>query len=444
MSIGSIIFIVLLAAAVALFARNVRRVVRNIGLGRDEARNDRKAERWAVMARVALGQGKMVSRPVAGLMHILIYVGFVIINLEVLEIIIDGIFGTHRIGAVLGGFYGFLIAGFEVLAVGVLLACVVFIARRALLQLPRFHKPEMKGWPARDAMVILVVEILLMGAFLTMNAADVTLQAIGAEHYVAAGAFPVSSVLASTFGFPSLQADMLITIERAMWWFHIIGILAFLNYLPYSKHFHIILAFPNTWYSKLEPKTQVRNMPRITGEVQSMMDPGVAPPEPTPARQVVGIEVPERFGAKDVFDLGWKSLLDAYSCTECGRCTSECPANITGKLLSPRKVVMDTRDRLEEVGRNIDANNGIFKDDGRDLHSHISDEELWACTTCNACTQACPVNIDPVEIILEMRRYLVMEQSSTRPALTSMFNNVENNGAPWAFGQDKRMDWTNS
>ncbi|MBX2980640.1 MAG: (Fe-S)-binding protein [Flavobacteriales bacterium] len=439
MSVSSILFLILVAAAAALFARNLRRVIRNIALGRDEQRNDRPAERWGIMARVALGQSKMVVRPVAGFMHILIYIGFVIINIEVLEIVIDGLFGTHRIGAFMGPLYDVLIGSFEILAVGVLLACVVFIARRAVLQLPRFHKPEMKGWPTKDAMIILVTEIALMGAFLKMNAADQVLAQRGVEHYTTAGAYPVSSLLQPFFA--SMGTGTVLAFERFFWWFHIIGILAFLNYLPYSKHFHIILAFPNTWYSKLQPRTEMANMPRITGEVMSMMAPSVAPPEPAPARQVAGIEVPERFGAKDVFDLSWKSLMDAYSCTECGRCTSECPANLTGKLLSPRKVVMDTRDRLEEVGRNIDANGGTFKDDGKSLHSYISDEELWACTTCNACTQVCPVNIDPVHVIMEMRRYLVMEESRTRPALTGMFNNVENNGAPWAFGQDKRMEW---
>ena len=440
MSISNIVFILLLLGAGGLFGRNLLRVVRNIRLGRDQDIRDRKAERWSVMARVALGQSKMVARPVAGFMHILIYAGFVIINLEVAEIVIDGIFGTHRIGAFLGSFYDFLIGSFEVLAVGVLLACVVFIARRAILQLPRFHKPEMKGWPTKDAMIILVVEMLLMGAFLKMNATDQVLAERGVEHYTTAGSYPVSSLLRPFF--VDMSNGTVIAFERFFWWFHIVGILAFLNYLPYSKHFHILLAFPNTWYSKLEPRTEMANMPRITGEVRSMINPSVAPPDPAPPRTVAGIEVPERFGAKDVFDLSWKSLMDAYSCTECGRCTSECPANITGKLLSPRKVMMDTRDRLEEVGRIIDANNGTFMDDGNSLHTRITDEELWACTTCNACTQACPVNIDPVNIIMEMRRYLVMEESSTRPALTGMFNNVENNGAPWAFGPDKRMDWT--
>jgi heterodisulfide reductase subunit C len=440
MSLSSILFLVLAATAIGLFTRNVRRVIRNIGLGRDEDRSDRAAERFGVMARVALGQSKMVVRPVAGFMHILIYVGFVIINIEVLEIIIDGIFGTHRIGSFLGPLYDVLIGSFEILAVGVLIACFVFIARRAILQLPRFKNPDLKGWPARDAMIILVVEIALMGAFLKMNAADQVLAQRGVDHYTTAGAYPVSSLLRPFF--EGMSDGTVLGFERFFWWFHIIGIFAFLNYLPYSKHFHIILAFPTTYFSKLEPKTEIANMERVSGEVRSMMDPSIAPPEPAAARTVAGIEVPDRFGAKDVFDLSWKSLLDAYSCTECGRCTSECPANITGKLLSPRKIMMDTRDRLEEVGANIDANGGTYKDDGKSLHTRITDEELWACTTCNACTQACPVNIDPVNIIMEMRRYLVMEESKTRPALTGMFNNVENNGAPWPFGADKRMDWT--
>lgn len=440
--ISSIVFIALFVAAVVLFSINARRIRRNILLGRDEDRTDRPAERWATMARVALGQSKMVVRPVAGILHILVYAGFVIINIEMLEIIIDGIFGTHRVFSFLGGFYDFLIASFEWLALGVWVSCAILLVRRNIIRLKRFAMKELDGWPRTDANLILFTEIALMTAFLVMNAADHTLQGMGADHYVQAGAFPVSGWLAGLLGFSTMDAGTLVLIERSAWWFHIIGVLAFLNYLVVSKHLHIVLAFPNTWYSKLRPKTEIQNMPRITGEVMSMIDPSVPPPDPAPARTVAGVEVPERFGAKDVFDLSWKSLLDAYSCTECGRCTSECPANITGKLLSPRKIMMDTRDRLEEVGRNIDANKGVFVDDGRDLHTRITDEELWACTTCNACTQACPVNIDPVHIIMEMRRYLVMEQSSTRPALTSMFNNVENNGAPWAFGPDRRMEWT--
>ncbi|MCB0792072.1 MAG: (Fe-S)-binding protein [Flavobacteriales bacterium] len=434
MSPASVIFLVVLLGASGLFARQVGKIRRNIGLGRPLDRTDRRAERWKVMARVALGQGKMVARPVAGVMHILIYVGFVVINIEVLEIVIDGVLGTHRVFSFLGPLYDVLIGGFEILAVGVLLACVVFLARRNVLRLKRFWSKEMTVWPRSDANIILIAEIILMGAFLKMNAADQVLAARGHAHYTLAGSYPVSTLLRPFF--EGMSDATVYGLERAFWWVHIVGILAFLNYLPISKHFHIILAFPNTWYSKLTPRTQVRNMPRVTEEVKLMLDPN-ADPYAAPAE---GQVEPERFGARDVFDLTWKSLMDAYSCTECGRCTSECPANITGKLLSPRKIMMDTRDRLEEVGRNIDRH-GSFQDDGKSLHDRISEEELWACTTCNACTQACPVNIDPVDIIMEMRRYLVMEESRTRPALTSMFNNVENNGAPWAFGPDKRLQW---
>jgi len=441
MGIASIVFILLIGAASWLFARNIMRVRRNILLGKGEVINDRQSERWAVMTRVALGQSKMVVRPIAGFLHIIVYAGFVIINIEVLEIIIDGIFGTHRVLSFMGGFYDFLIGSFEWLALGVWVACAIFLVRRNIIKLKRFVQKELDGWPKSDANLILFTEIALMSAFLLMNAADWALQQRGHPHYPIAGSFPVSSALAGWFGVFQLHSSFLILIERVCWWFHIIGILAFLNYLPYSKHLHILLAFPNTWYSKLKPKTEIANMERVTGEVKSMLDPSVAPPEMAAPRMVAGHEVADRFGAKDVFDLSWKSLMDAYSCTECGRCTSECPANLTGKLLSPRKIMMDTRDRVEEVGKVIDAK-GKWEDDGKSLHTRITDEELWACTTCNACTQACPVNIDPVNIIMEMRRYLVMEESKTRPALTSMFNNVENNGAPWAFGPDKRLDWT--
>lgn len=438
MSIAAVLFLLVLVAAVALFTRNVRRIRRNILLGRDVDRTDRPGERWALMARVALGQSKMVVRPVAGLLHIVVYAGFVIINIEVLEIIIDGLFGTHRVLGFLGGFYGFLIGSFEVLALLTWLACAIFLVRRFLLRIKRFWGREMTAWPRTDAGLILTFEILLMSAFLLMNAADLTLQARGVEHYAAVGAYPVSSSIASLASLTSLSTATLIGIERFSWWFHIVGILAFLNYLPYSKHFHILLAFPNVWYSKLKPRTEMSGMPRITAEVKSMMDPSLPPPEP-PAEPAPGMP-PEHFGAKDVFDLTWKSLMDAYTCTECGRCTSVCPANLTGKLLSPRKIVMDTRDRLEEVGKVIDAK-GQWEDDGKDLFSRISEEELWACTTCNACTEACPVNIDPVEVILDMRRFLVMEQSKPSPSLNAMFTTIENNGAAWAFGPDKRMEW---
>ena len=439
MSIASIVFLLAFAAAAWWFTWNVRRIRRNILLGRDEDRTDRPAERWALMTKVALGQSKMVVRPVAGILHIVVYAGFVIINIEVLEIIVDGIFGTHRVLSFLGGSYDFLIGSFEILAVLTWLGCAIFLIRRFILRIKRFWSREMTAWPRTDAGLILTFEILLMSAFLLMNAADHTLQGMGAEHYIVAGAFPISAHLAQLFHFGSLAPSTLIGIERSCWWFHIIGILGFLNYLPYSKHFHILLAFPNVWYSKLKPKTEMSEMPRVSAEVKSMLDPSIPPPAP-PAEPTNGLP-PEHFGAKDVFDLTWKSLMDAYTCTECGRCTSECPANITGKLLSPRKIMMDTRDRLEEVGKVIDSK-GKWEDDGKSLFSRISEEELWACTTCNACTQACPVNIDPVNIILDMRRYLVMEESKARQELNAMFTTVENNGAAWAFGPDQRMKWT--
>ncbi len=439
MSIGAVIFLVLFAAAAVWFTWNVKRIRRNILLGRDIDRTDRKGERWSLMARVALGQSKMVARPIAGMLHIVVYAGFVIINIEVLEIIIDGIFGTHRVFSFLGGLYGVLIGSFEVLALLTWVGCAIFLIRRFVLRLKRFWAREMTVWPRTDAALILAFEILLMTAFLLMNAADHTLQGMGVDHYVKAGAFPISAGLAQLFNFGDMSPATLISIERFSWWFHIIGILGFLNYLPYSKHFHILLAFPNVWYSKLEPKTEMSNMPRVIGEVKSMMDPSVPPPA-APAEPTNGMPA-EHFGAKDIFDLTWKSLMDSYTCTECGRCTSVCPANMTGKLLSPRKVVMDTRDRLEEVGKVIDAK-GKWEDDGKDLFSRITEEELWACTTCNACTQACPVNIDPVEIILDMRRFLVMEESKARPSLNAMFTTIENNGAAWAFGPDQRMKWT--
>lgn len=437
--IAQALFAVLLGAAVWLFVRNIGRVRRNILLGRDVAINDRKGERWALMARVALGQSKMVVRPVAGILHVIVYAGFVIINIEVLEILIDGLFGTHRVLGFLGGLYAFLIGSFEWLALGVWVACAIFLVRRNIIRLKRFVMKELDGWPKTDANLILFTEIALMTAFLLMNAADGSLMAMGEGHAISAAAFPVSGAVARLFDLSTLQPTTLQLIERGCWWFHIIGILAFLNYLVVSKHLHILLAFPNVWYSSLEPKTELRNMERITGEVKSMLDPSVQPPVPA-VRTVAGVEMQERFGAKDVFDLSWKQLMDAMTCTECGRCTSQCPANLTGKLLSPRKIMMDTRDRLEEVGRAIDAK-GKWEDDTKSLHGRISEEELWACTTCNACTQACPVNIDPVGIIMDMRRYLVMEESRTRPSLATMLTNVENNGAPWQMAQADRLKW---
>jgi ferredoxin len=389
-----------------------------------------------MLVRVALGQSKMVVRPIAGILHIIVYAGFVIINIEVLEILIDGLFGTHRVLSFTGALYDFLIASFEWLALGVLLACVVFLVRRNGIRLKRFLSKELDGWPRSDANIILFVEILLMSAFLLMNAADGLLQNRAHEHYHSAGSFPVSSWIMPALSGISDQG--LIFIERFCWWFHIIGILAFMNYLPYSKHFHILLSFPATYFSNLKPKGEISNLESVTREVKLMLDPSAAsPPAPEDG-------APQRFGAKDVFDLNWKQLLDAYTCTECGRCTSSCPANQTGKLLSPRKILMDTRDRLDEVGRNMDANGGNFSDDGKSLlGSYISEEELWACNTCNACTEACPVNLDPLSVIVDLRRYLIMEQSAAPGSLNMMFTNVENNGAPWQFSPSDRLNWAN-
>lgn len=437
MGISNIVFLIVLIAASAAFAFQVRKIRRNILLGRDVDRSDRPMERLKVMARVALGQSKMVTRPFAGLMHVFIYVGFVIINIEVLEIIIDGVFGTHRVFAPLGATYDVLIASFEVLAFLVLFACVAFLLRRTVGNIRRFRMSEMKGWPKTDAAIILWVEIFLMGAFLTMNATDSLLQERGDPHYVAAGSFPVSGLIAPLFS--DYGTETLIAIERTTWWAHIVGILLFLNYLPISKHFHIILAFPNTYFSNLNDQGKFTNMEKVTGEVKLMMDPDADPYAAPPPEE--GNGVPEKFGAKDVPDLTWKNLMDAYSCTECGRCTSECPANITGKKLSPRKIMMDTRDRMEEMGRNIDKH-GADHDDGKSLlGDYITPEELWACTTCNACVQACPVNISPLEIIVDLRRYLVMEESKSPTELNGMFTNIENNGAPWAFAQADRLKW---
>lgn len=429
--LSQILFAICLALGIFFFARKIREVIALIRLGRPLDRTDRKPERWQTMARVALGQSKMGSRPVAAFFHVLIYVGFIIINIEVLEIILDGLTGEHRIFAFLGSFYDYLIASFEILAAAVLIACVVFLARRNVLTIQRFRMSELNTWPRQDANIILVAEILLMSAFLIMNAADQQLQLLGSIHYTDAGSFPVSGLLLPLFEGSSEHG--LILLERSCWWFHIIGILAFLNYVPYSKHFHILLAFPNTWYSKLDSKGKLDNLEKVTQEVKLMMDPSATVPQDT--------QVPERFGAKDVRDLTWKQLMDAYSCTECGRCTSACPANLTGKKLSPRKIMMDTRDRLEETGRLL-AEHGPEHQDGKSLlHDYITPEELWACTSCNACVEECPVLIDPLSIIIELRRYMVMEESSAPSELNGMFTKIENNGAPWQFSPADRLNW---
>ncbi|MBK8587024.1 MAG: (Fe-S)-binding protein [Bacteroidetes bacterium] len=430
--ISQILFAILLGAAIYLFASNIKKVSRNIKLGRNIDRSDRSADRWKMMARVALGQSKMVTKPIAGFLHIIVYAGFVIINVEVMEILIDGLLGTHRVFSFVGSLYNVLIGSFEILALLVLLGCVVFLIRRNIIKIRRFTMRELTSWPRTDANLILITEILLMSAFLTMNGADHVLQGRGVGHYVQAGAFPISSMFDGIFaGFSDHSLEL---IERICWWFHIIGILAFLNYLPYSKHFHILLAFPNTYYSNLENKGKFTDMENVSREVKLMMDPAVVLPEPSAS-------MPQKFGAKDIQDLSWKQLMDAYSCTECGRCTAECPANQTGKLLSPRKIMMDTRDRLEEVGKGIDKNGADHKDE-KSLFSYITEEELWACTSCNACVNACPVNIDPLSIIIDMRRYLVMEESKVPTELAGMFTRIENNGAPWQFAQADRARWT--
>jgi len=428
--ISQILFALCLGAGIWFFAGRVRFIRRNILLGKDVDLSDNPASRWKQMFWVAMGQSKMAKRPVAFVFHLFIYLGFVLINIEVLEILLDGLLGTHRLFSFMGGIYNVAISFFEILALLVLVACVVFLARRFVVKVPRLNAPELKGWPIKDATTILIVEIVLMAALLKMNAADQILQARKAEHYTHAGSFPVSHFLVPMI--EGFSTEFLVFVERGAWWFHFIGILLFLNYVPYSKHWHIIMSFPNVYYTPLKPKGLFTNMKSVTTEVKLMMDPSATPPE--------GYEPPAGFGVRDVQDLTWKNLMDAYTCTECGRCSSVCPANLTGKKLSPRKIMMDTRDRLEEVGRNLDA----ATTDDKDLHSYISAEELWACTTCNACGEACPVNINPVDIIVQMRQYQVMEKSAAPAELNNMFTNLENNGAPWQMSQMEKANWTQS
>lgn len=430
-----IIFVIIFAAAIWLFARRVMNIRRNILLGKDADYTDNPAKRWRNVLLLALGQKKMFRNPLVAILHFFVYAGFIIINIEILEIILDGILGTHRLFApYLSSSYTFLINAFEILAVLVIIACVVFLVRRNIIKLRRFASGDLDGWPRSDANYILITEIILMLLFLTMNTTDGLLQSRGngqyAEHIT--GNFIVSGMLMPLYS--SLSDGALLAIERSCWWLHIVGILAFMNYLPYSKHLHIILAFPNAYYARLKPKGEMNNMPAIQNEVLYSMQPELAPP-PDPNAP------PPKFGAKDVFDLSWKNLLDAYTCTECGRCSAACPANITGKILSPRKVMMDTRDRLTEVAKNINSNGG-YKDDGKSLlHSYITVEELRACTTCNACVEECPVSISPLEIILELRRSLIMEESNAPQEWNAMFSNIENNFAPWKFSPDDRDKW---
>jgi heterodisulfide reductase subunit C len=430
--LSQIIFSVVLLAAIISFTLAVRKISRNINLGKPLDRADRPSERWKTMFMVAIGQSKMVKRPFAGILHILVYAGFIIINIEVMEILVDGVTGSHRALSFLGGFYTLLITSFEYLAVGVIFACAIFLIRRNFKMVKRFWNREITAWPRTDANIILITEILLMCAFLTLDASDTLIQHATNSSYAG---FQISNMLTGMLNGSSPAA--LEIIERSCWWFHIIGILAFLNYVPYSKHFHILLAFPNVYYSNLNPKGEFTNLASVTREVKLMLNPVIND-------ITLPVPPPERFGAKDVFDLSWKQLMDAYSCTECGRCTSSCPANQTGKQLSPRKIMMDTRDRLEEVGKNIDKN-GKFVDDQKSLlFNYITAEEVWACTSCNACVEECPVDIDPLSIIIDIRRFLVMEQSAAPSELALMMNNVENNGAPWQFPASDRLNWTSA
>ena len=431
--ISSIIFCILFIGSATFFYINAKKIRRNIFIGKDFPITDHKGERLKTMLLVALGQSKMVTRPISAVMHIFVYVGFVLINIEVMEMFVDGITHSHRAFSFLGGFYNFLIGFFEILALLVFIGVVVFWLRRNVVKVKRFLNSELNGFPRLDANVILITEMVLMTALMLMNAADQNLQMRGSEHYHEAGSFPVSGFFAPMLR--GVSTSSLIMIERTTWWLHIIGIFAFLNYLPYSKHLHILLAFPNTYFSNLKPKGQFNTLDAVTDVVAPNFDPAyVAKTDPNH---------PIRFGVKDVHDLGWKNLMDAYSCTECGRCTSSCPQNMTGKKLSPRKIMMDTRDRMEEVGRNMDANKGVFVDDGKSLlGDYTTAEEVWACNTCNACVQECPINIDPLAIILEMRRFLVMEQSQSPSELNAMFTNIENNGAPWQFSPADRANWT--
>lgn len=432
--LSPVIFALIIVAAVSFFTFKARKIKRNIFLGKATSQTGNKKERWKTVLKIAIGQGKMTKRPIAGVLHIVVYIGFVLINIEVIEIVVDGIFGTHRFLSFFGGFYAFMIASFEVLAFGVLLACVIFLIRRNILKIKRFFGKEMLKWPTTDANIILVVEVLLMTAFLLMNAADYRLQQLGAEGYVTAGSFPISGLFAHLL--PD-NINTLIFIERFSWWFHIVGILGFLCYLPFSKHLHIILAFPNIYYSNLSAKGKFTNLTAVTEQVKLMMDPTADPYAAPPSDAPI-----ESFGAKDVTELEWTSILHGYTCTECGRCSDVCPANLTGKLLSPRKIMMDVRDRAEELGAYKDQNGVDTTDNKSLLYNYITPEELWACTSCNACTEACPVNNDPLKVIIDLRNYLVMEKSEAPQELNLMFGNIENNGAPWAFPAADRANWT--
>ncbi len=432
----NILFFLILLVAIGFFAKNIKSIISNIRLGKDINRKDKPGERFKNMTLMALGQSKMIDKPISGTLHLIVYFGFIIINIELLEIVFDGLFGTHRAFApYLGSFYDFLIASFEILAFLVVIAVLIFWIRRNIIKIKRFLNPEMAGWPKKDADYILYFEIILMFLFLSMNAVDGILQELNIPNYTKAGFYPISIFLQPLYS--SFSVPSLILIERIFWWSHIIGILIFLNYLYYSKHLHILLAFPNTYFANLEEKGKFQNNSVITDEVKKMMDPNIDPFSTDDNNSM-----PEKFGVSDVTDMNWVQLMNAYTCTECGRCTSECPANQTGKKLSPRKIMMDTRDRLVEVGKNYKKNNGKILSDGKELlNDYISPEEIWACTSCNACVESCPIGIDPLSIIMDMRQYLVMEKSSAPGDLNNMMANIENNGAPWPFNNQDRLLW---
>ncbi len=438
--IGAIIFVVVFISSFAFFTFKILKIRRNILLGQNVNLSGNKGERLKTMLMVAFGQSKMTARPVPFILHFFIYAAFIITQIELIEIVIDGATDHHRSiwhiveGSFLGSIYTFTINFIEILSVLAFVATILFLSRRNIIRLARFQKPEMKGWPSRDANLILFGEITLVTCIMLMNSSDVALQTMGV--FQRTDTLLVSSQLAKLW--EGVSMDNLMLMERIGWWGHMLGILGFMVYLPFSKHFHIFLAFPNTYFSNLKPKGQLTNLSAVTAEVKLMLDPNADPyavPAPDPNA------APVKFGAKDVHDLTWKNLMDAYSCTECGRCTSECPANITGKKLSPRKIMMDTRDRLEVVGKNIDKHGKDHKDGKSLLGDYITEEELWACTSCNACVQACPVNINPLEVIIELRRDLIMEQSKAPSSINTMLNNIQNNGAPWQFSPMDRANW---
>lgn len=439
--LSSIIFLVLTAVGFGFFFVNAKKIYRNIMLGQAVNRTDRPSERWKNMLLIAFGQKKMFARPIPALLHLAIYVAFMITQIELIEIFIDGIFGTHRIfKEPLGGLYTFMISLIEIVSLGALIATIFFLSRRNLLKLPRLNMKELLGWPKKDANIILIMEVILVLCIFTMNGTDEVLYNMGKSHFEGQGSFnfTISQHLGPAI-FGSISESTLHILERVGWWGHFIMVLSFLNYLYFSKHLHILLAFPNTYFANLNPLGQFDNLQAVTNEVKLMMDPNADPfAAPAPNDNAA----PAKFGASDVMDLNRVQLLNAYSCTECGRCTSACPASITGKKLSPRLIMMKTRDRLEEVGKNIDLNKGTFTEDGKMLlNDYITPEELWACTSCNACVQECPIDISPLSIIMDMRRFLVMEQSAAPMELNTMMTNIENNGAPWQYSQMDRLNW---